>query len=64
MDKVQKSILNANFAVEEAPAEPVVEIPAPVAEDLPVEEPVKKSSKKKTEEVTETVEDENREDNN
>jgi hypothetical protein len=74
MDKVQKSILNANFAVEEDSTEPVAEMnralhgstieAAPVEEALPVEEPVKKSSKKKTEEVTETVEDENREDNN
>ena len=64
MDKLQKAVLNANFAVEETPIEPVVEVPAPVEEALPVEEPAKKSSKKKVEKVVETVEDENREDNN
>lgn len=64
MDKLKKAILNANFAIEESPVEPVVEVPAPVEEPLPVEEPVKKSSKKKVEEVVETVEDENREDSN
>lgn len=74
MDKLHKAVLNANFAVEETPTEPVAETnralhgstmeAVPVEEALPVEEPVKKSSKKKTEEVVETVEDENREDSN